>query len=329
VSKDNFGPQNPFRILDIVGFNLLAIFGPRAFPSLSLPQNDQTLTSTPMSTSNETQDKMSDKNELRVGESDEAYAQEVKNLSQISPGSNIGSESLTLVSHLTILPTQSPPSLPKPIPRNGLTRKLRLDVRYLIYEYLGHSEQTIIITAGRKYYGNLTGLVYSCRDLHHEIKNWTKLQPQTALIMHPTFGLYNPSVTSFRVCWTTIRNQFFFLNGNWIGTPILPPLQLQRIYRVEEVKNNLYCIAKLELWQRAMNLLESCDDAKINNMIQDDWRLIDCVFRRAAARLGGPGGEIWKFPSEYAPQRHFLISLILRQDHPYLGRTTMGWGSFR
>jgi hypothetical protein len=278
----------------------------------------------PMSTSNVTQDKMSDKNELRVCESDEAPAKEVRTRTQISPNSNAGSEFLAVASHLATLPTESPP-----IPQNGLIRKLRLDVRYLIYEYLGHSEQTIIITAGRKYYGNLTGLVYSCQILHHEIKNWTKLQPQTALIMHPTFGLYNPNVTSFRVYWTTIRNQFFFLNGNWIGTPILPPQQLQRIYRVEEVKNHLYRITKLELWQQAMNLLESCDDAKINDMIQDDWRLIESVFRRAAARLRGPGGEIWRFPSEYAPQRHFLMSLILKQDHPYLGRTTVGWGSFR
>jgi hypothetical protein len=78
-----------------------------------------------------------------------------------------------------------------------------------------------------------------------------------------------------------------------------------------------------------MNLLESCDDAKINHMIQDDWRLIDCVFRRAAARLRGAGGKIWKFPFEYPQQRYFLVSLALKRDHPYLGWTTVGWGSFR
>jgi hypothetical protein len=274
---------------------------------------------------------MSDKNELRDGESDEASAKDVKTLTQLSPNSNVGSEFLTVVSHLATLPAQSPPSMPKPTPRNGLIRILRLDVRYLIYEYLGHSEQTIIITASRRHYGNLTGLFHSCQTLHHEIKIWTKLQPQTALIMHPTFGLYNPNVTSFRVCWTTIRNQFFFLNGNWIGTPIRPPQQLQRIYRVEEVKNNPCCLAKLELWQRAMNSLGNCDDAKVNDFIQNssNWKLIDFVFQTAAERRRKPGGKIWQFPSEYAQQRHFLISLILRQDHPYLGRTTVGWESFQ
>jgi hypothetical protein len=229
---------------------------------------------------------MSDKNELKDVEFYETYAREVKGHTQISPGSNRGSEFRAVASHLATLPTQSPPSLPKPIPRNSLIRKLRIDVRYLIYEYLGHSEQTIIITAGHKHYGNFTGLVYSCQTLHHEIKNWTKLKPQTALIMHPTFGLYNPSVTSFRVCWTYIRKEFFYWDGNWNGFPVFPPQQLQQIYSVEEVKNKLLCMGRLELWQRAMNSLESCDQEKVNHMIQDDWRLIDCVLRSVATRMG-------------------------------------------
>jgi hypothetical protein len=274
-----------------------------------------------MAMPNETQDKMSDKNELEVNESDETSAKDVKTLTQISLNSNIGSEFLTVVSHLATLPTQSPPRMPKTIPRNGLIRKLRLDVRYLIYEYLGHSEQTIIITASRKHYGNLTGLVYTCRDLHHEIKKWTKLQPQTALLMHPTFGLYNTSVTSFRVCWIDVRKEFFYQNGMWILHPNSRREQVQRIYSVEEVHKKKYSIERFELWQRGMNLIGSCDGAKINDAIQMDSGLIISVFRRSR-------GMDWEIPREYREKRRFLAFLLLIRDSFLLGTTTVGWESF-
>jgi hypothetical protein len=62
-------------------------------------------------------------------------------------------------------------------------------------------------------------------------------------------------------------------------------------------------------------------------MIQDDWRLIDFVFRKVATRMGVE--TKWKFPSEFAPQDRLFVFLNLRREDFFFGKTTVGWESFR
>ncbi|KAH7317802.1 hypothetical protein BKA65DRAFT_557214 [Rhexocercosporidium sp. MPI-PUGE-AT-0058] len=130
----------------------------------------------------------------------------------------------------------------QPKPLNLLT--IPLEIRYEIFSAIANGTHTITIAPNFHIYSPLTGLMDSHIQLELEIAKWRICYTRPAI--HPVFGEFNPALTTFKI---TFRSK---------------EQRVTRIYRPAEAQEK---ILTLELWKRAMDVVETNKQFEVNQAI--------------------------------------------------------------
>ena len=144
--------------------------------------------------------------------------------------------------------TPHPASIPLPIrrdqpkPHNLLT--IPLELRFKIFSSIANGSHTITIAPNFHLYSPLTGLIDTHIHLELEIAAWRKCFARPAI--HPVFGEFVPSLTTFRISFRTQEKR------------------KTRVYKPEEAQE---MILNLELWKRAMDMARTDRQGEVNRAV--------------------------------------------------------------
>lgn len=115
------------------------------------------------------------------------------------------------------------------------------DLLFMIFDAIIDTETTLIIQPNKKHHSIIGPLSQSCHKLRNEIKAWSTKRKD--LIRSPTFGLFNPSTTTFSMVFVSYNfNEHKGRKGS----------RVWRIYSPFAAQEHL---SVLELWQQAMDHL--------------------------------------------------------------------------
>jgi hypothetical protein len=164
--------------------------------------------------------------------------------------------------------------------RCNFLQMLNIDTRFLIYDALADSEQTMIINPrNHGYHSILDRLARTCYQITSEMALWKKSRPD--LYYSSIFGLFNPSLTTFRLCWKSGRSYRDPRIVKW-----------QRVYDCASIKKDLFeegVLDRLEKWQEAMDVTGSSHQREINDY---QWRFTRPKFEGPDPE-GEPRGQEW------------------------------------
>jgi hypothetical protein len=164
--------------------------------------------------------------------------------------------------------------------RCNFLQMLNIDTRFFIYDALANSEQIMIINPrNHGYHSILDRLARTCYQINSEMTLWKKSRRD--LHYSSIFGLFKPSLTTFRLCWKS---------GRSYRDPRI--IKWQRVYNCASIGKDLFeegILDRLEKWQEAMDVTGSNHQREINNY---QWRF-SCPEFEGPDPEDEPRGENW------------------------------------
>jgi hypothetical protein len=142
------------------------------------------------------------------------------------------------------------------VPNTFLT--LPLEIRYRIYDQLLNSPHIIIISPNGTKRGVLKPVVRVCKQVREEVQKWLEGQKESTIIHSLLFGIFNDKCTTFKISWA-IDDTFCSYD---LG--ILTGSRFQRCYIPGHPARDL---GRLEMWQKAMDLMGSDRLMEINRTL--------------------------------------------------------------
>jgi hypothetical protein len=148
-------------------------------------------------------------------------------------------------------------------PKCLLLTRVPPEVRYNIFDKLLNSHHTILISPNNKQRGVLKPLVQVCKQLRDDVQKWLMGKKESAIIISPTFGVFNDEVTTFKMCWVDdssllFQTEFYARKDGYCT--------LQRCYIPRHSARDL---ERLEMWQRAMDLEGTNHRSRINSVLKN------------------------------------------------------------
>jgi hypothetical protein len=196
---------------------------------------------------------------------------------------------------------------------------LNIDTRFLIYDALADSEQTMIINPrNHGYHSILDRLARTCYQINSEMALWKKSRPD--LYYSSVFGLFKASLTTFRLCWKSGRSYRDPRIVKW-----------QRVYDCVSIKKDLFkegILGRLEKWQEAMDVTGTSHQRVINDY---QWRLTRPKFEGPDPEDEPRGQEWWILKNRDSMYSCFDVKdwevLDLKDEVPawYQGKSSLGF----
>jgi hypothetical protein len=203
--------------------------------------------------------------------------------------------------------------------RCNFLQMLNIDTRFLIYDALADSEQTMIINPrNHGYHSILDRLARTCYQINSEMALWKKSRPD--LHYSSVFGLFKASLTTFRLCWKSGRSYRDPRIVKW-----------QRVYDCASVKKDLFeegILDRLEKWQEAMDVTGSSHQRVVNDY---QWRLTRPKFEGPDPEDEPRGQEWWILKNRDSMYSCFDVKdwevLDLKDEVPawYQGKSSLGF----
>jgi hypothetical protein len=98
-------------------------------------------------------------------------------------------------------PGRNPPNTQyhQPFPSPAIPITISQEVRWQIFDQAIANPRTIVMHPDKVHRGVLDNLASSCTQLAEEISAWLKKRPD--LLKHSTFGVVDPTTTTFKLTW--------------------------------------------------------------------------------------------------------------------------------
>jgi len=169
-----------------------------------------------------------------------------------------------------------------------------LELRFRIYDQLLNTHHTILISPNGTKRGILKPLVLTCTQIHLEIPKWLKGQKHAHIIRSPTFGVFNDSLTTFKLSWLNHCSSARVPRG-MISIHLYTDTRYQRCYTPNHPARD---IERLEMWQRAMDITGSDRRDKINLTLVGNEMFREYGVLEDFGKLLSCQGEDWKVLDE-------------------------------
>jgi len=162
---------------------------------------------------------------------------------------------------------------------------LPLEVRYLIFDQLMLCRHTIVLSPHRTSHGPLAPFFLICRQINQEVTQWLQGRPE--LVKSVVFGVIYPEATTFELEMLPLISEMSNVSR-----------KVRKIYMVgkdgacwsgvlgQMEDDRGFSVARMEFWQRGLQISGSDSQSAVNAVLTDDPRLL--VYRTSQMR-----GDCW------------------------------------
>ena len=141
----------------------------------------------------------------------------------------------------------------KSAPAKSIFLTIPVELRYMIYDNLSESEQTIVLAPNVHKQSILGSFSRTCTQIDNELRIWASCKSR--LTHSRIFGMFDGKLTTFELTWEMEADDFI-----WLHLPKSTQLR-RRIPPSSVTYNN---VKNLEAWQRAMTLIGGRKYADLN-----------------------------------------------------------------